>query len=131
MDFACMRCAHRQAEDTSCGGCGNDVVQDLRDSRARQYLHEEESRWQRKRHARFISLGALVAVPLIFLMYYVIFPLILAQREAAGLGARAGDRVLGWIPILVGFGGGLGVIAVLEMTLGRKRKFPYLDEYGS
>ena len=62
MHFACSRCAHRQAEDSRCEGCGNDVVQDLRESRGRQVLHDAESRLQRRRLGQCIAVGAVVGM---------------------------------------------------------------------
>jgi hypothetical protein len=127
MDFACSRCAHRQAEDAACAGCGHDVVQDLRDLRGRQVIHDAESRWQGRRHARFISIGAVVAILLAAgfyaVSYYVFGPELFEDDQIL---AR---RRLGKLLVAVALGAAIGVIGVLEMTVGRKRRYPFLDEY--
>jgi hypothetical protein len=131
MHFTCMRCAHRQAEDARCDGCGNDVVQDMRDARARRYLYEAESRWQRKRHARHIAFGTVVAILLGVFLYRLIFPLMLGTDESGAhvsdpFGARG---LLQWLPVIIGACGGLGVVALFEIADRGKRRFPFLDDY--
>ncbi len=107
-DFACSRCAHRQAEDAQCGRCGNDVVQDMRDPSARRVLYDAESRWQKRRQARAISIGAVVGlVPF--------YPTCLAGGAIIGFG--------------VAFATGAVAVAVIDRLLGNRRRFPYLDEY--
>lgn len=129
MHFACSRCAHRQAEDAQCAGCGNDVVQDLRDRNGRRVLREAESRWQRKRHARFISIGALVGLLLFMGVVYV--SLVLAPGElgeSAEAYGRAAYDANGFAASIAA-GGGIATIAILEATLGSRRRYPYLDDY--
>jgi hypothetical protein len=107
-DFACSRCAHRQAEDAPCGQCGNDVVQDMRDPSARRVLYDAESRWQKQRQTRAISIAA---VPGLVLFY----PSCLIGGWIIGFG--------------VALGAGVVAVAVLDRLLGERRRFPYLDEY--
>lgn len=122
LDFACSRCAHRQANDADCEGCGNDVVQDLRDASGRHVLHEAESRWQTERHARRTALGAVVAIA-IFLPLYVAWIAFLELWE---------ERPWTWPSVAVIFLFLSGAaIAFFEYKLGPRRRFPYLDEYES
>ncbi len=107
-DFACSRCAHRQAEDAQCGRCGNDVVQDMRDPSARRVLYDAESRWQKRRQTRAISLAAVVGlVPF--------YPACLMGGAITGFS--------------VAFGTGAVAVAILDRLLGNRRRFPYLDDY--
>jgi hypothetical protein len=131
MDFACSRCAHRQSEDSSCGGCGNDVVQDLRDPRGRQVLRDAESRLHRQRLNRYVAVGAVFCVVLGVILYglfYWIAGVDLGRPEYLVRGGAA--RAIGMIILTVLAALALGLIALLERTLGRRRKFPYLDDYG-
>jgi len=86
-------------------------------------LRGAESRWQNKRHARFVAIGAVVCVAFLFIEY-VVFPIRAEEEILAGGGAD-------WHELrpFLGVGGALAVVALLELTLGRRRKFPYLDEY--
>jgi hypothetical protein len=110
MNFACSRCAHRQAEDASCAGCGNEVVQDLRDPRARGFLFEEESRYQRKRNGRMLSGGAVVGLLAFFpSMVFVGGGMIVAFATAFVVSA--------------------GAVVAIDRLFGGRRKFPYLEEF--
>jgi hypothetical protein len=109
LHYACSRCAHRQAEDARCGGCGHDVVQDMRDTRALAVLYDAESRWQRRRQGRVISTAAVVGVIPFFPTLFMI----------GGI----------WNAFIVAGVTGMGALAVLERSLGARRKFPYLDDY--
>ena len=114
MHFACSRCAHRQAADEACANCNNDVVQDLRESNVRYFLHEVESRWQRKRLGQCITVGALLGMAVL-----VVSHVLMANPD--GTFAR-------W-PMILGIATGIMVSSALSYMLGRKRWFPYLDEY--
>jgi len=137
MHFACSRCGHRQEVDASCQACGNDVVQDLRERRARDYLHELESRSQRRKHARYISAGAIAGI-LVFVASWILIGWI-ASNHPTGASVRVplrGGSVAvndGNAPFFAAALAGLGALAatttVLELTRGRRRRFPYLDEY--
>jgi hypothetical protein len=130
MDFACSRCAHRQSEDSSCGGCGNDVVQDLRDPRGRQVLRDAESRLHRQRLSRYVAVGAVFGVVLAFIMYGLFYWMADVDPGEPAFLVRRTPRPIVLIIFVVWAGLCLGLIALLERTLGRRRKFPYLDDYG-
>ncbi len=110
MDFACSRCGGRQAEDTTCGGCGNIVVQDLRSANARRMLYDVESRWQRARHGTFVAISAAVGVVL-------------------WIGLAILDSDLGLLRPAIALSVAVGITIAFEATLGKRRKFPYLDDY--
>jgi hypothetical protein len=134
MDFACSRCGHRQSEDAACGGCGNDVVQDLRDRRGREVLRETEARLHSRRVGRYFGVGAVVGILIAPLFIYVFMRVmgdsIDQDPMAMSVWVRWKAKIVGGTLFLVWTSCCLGVVALLERTLGRRRKFPYLDEYG-
>jgi hypothetical protein len=125
LDFACSRCAHRQAEDARCVGCGHDVVQDLRDSSGRGVLYEAESRWQRRRHARCTSLGVAVGI-LIFVPLCSVWMAVVEPRGVEAVLERPWKWPSAWVILLFIVG---AAIAFFERQLAPGSRFPYLDEY--
>lgn len=130
MHFACSRCAHRQSEDTSCEGCANDVVQDLRDPRGRQVLHDAESRLHRQRLSRYIGVGAVFGIILGCSLYGLFFWISGQDPGTPEALTKRPPRAVTYVIFAVWAGLTLGFIALLERTFGRRRKFPYLDDYG-
>ncbi|HUH01637.1 MAG TPA: hypothetical protein VML75_06555, partial [Kofleriaceae bacterium] len=119
MHFACSRCAHRQSADCACDGCGNKVVQDLRDSAARRMLYEAEGRWQRKRRARYVSIGAAAGV-VIFLVAFGVRIAIDPDPDNMGFSP--------W-PMVLAVGAATSISIWLDRAFGARRKYPYLDDY--
>ncbi len=76
-------------------------------------LSENESRWRTARHRRILSVAAVVGTVVFF----------------AAFSLAVAFEINGKLAALAAMGAGLVVAAALEATVGRKRKFPYLDEY--
>lgn len=98
-----------------CDACGNEVVQDLRSSTARKMLYETEARWMRARQARCVAGGAVLGVVLYFLSY---FGVVYVPMLKVGM----------WQPVFA-FSSALSLSILLERKLGKRRRFPYLDDY--
>lgn len=83
-------------------------------------LADIEERLQSQRRARSLALGAMVGV--------VTFVVCFAAILVLGIRVRRGTAlVLGAITV----GAASGTATVLERSFGKKRRFPYLDEYGA
>ncbi len=80
----------------------------MRDPSARRVLYDAESRWQRRRQTRVISIAAVLGLVLFY-------PACAVGGAITGFG--------------VAFGAGAAAVAVLDRLLRDKRRFPYLDEY--
>lgn len=85
------------------------MVQDLRERRTHYFLRDLEARWQRRRHARFLTISALVGLVVGVL-----------TMISAGVG-MAGTIISGMVVAIA-------VDGLLEGTLGKRRLFPYLDQ---
>lgn len=71
----------RQGEDASCGACGNDVVQDMRDPRGGTVLFDAESRLGRRCLGRYIAVGAVVAIIIAMPAVYLLRRLVVGYER--------------------------------------------------
>ena len=85
------------------------MVQDLRERRTHYLLRDLEARWQRGRHARFLAISAMVGL---------IVGVLTMITSGVGLTGTA----------ISGIVVAIAVDGLLEVTLGKRRLFPYLDQ---
>lgn len=85
------------------------MVQDLRERRTHYFLRDLEARWQRRRHARFLAISAMVGL--------VVGVLTMISAGVGMIGT-----------IISGIAVAIAVDGLLEVTLGKRRLFPYLDQ---
>lgn len=127
--------------DDCCRNCGNEIVHDLRESRTRYMFRDLEARWQSKQHGRFIKAGAIAGVITLVLMIALMSTCMNSQpqpdRSRVSVATqRVRDRAdarttWGWMKIVGGvtFCVAFGVMTGATAIFGRRRRFPYVDEY--
>jgi len=105
----------------------------MRDARGRQVLRDAEARLHRKRVGRYFGVGAVVGLAIapafIYLFYRIVGPHPADPLLLAPFWVRWKVKIVGGALFMTWAACCFGVIALLERTLGRRRRFPYLDEY--